>query len=445
MKEISREMTSIVGMSMFCAVADDVVEAAVLDHRDAVLDRALLAHEVDDRLGAEAVGQLLHRVDVRAVDLDGVVGAELAGELQGGLGGIDDDDLGRRVGLQALDADVAQAAGADDDDLGPRAQDRDRLLDRVDRRQPRVGQRRDVGRRQRRVELDHRPRAREQEVGEAAVAVDARERAVLAVHVVARAARAAQPAGDERVHDDRVADLDVRDRRADLVDPAGVLVAGRVGQLDLGLLGPLALLDVQIGAAQPRRADAHDDVERAADLRLVDLVHLQWLVVRVQTSGLHAATSCWSGQPYRTCSSERHSPPLVSRLRLTRRARRSQVGRSSALSGLPSPATSAASSGPQGSPSSPRSSTQRPASTPGARSATRSAAISSRRQTAGKQALAHACLTGDQRLAPEQLAQGVQRALGLARERVGELTAARERRVDLGARVVILEHDAHAA
>src|SRR3954454_22109018 len=41
------------------AVADDVVEAAVLDHRDAVLDGALLAHEVDDRLGAEAVGQLL--------------------------------------------------------------------------------------------------------------------------------------------------------------------------------------------------------------------------------------------------------------------------------------------------------------------------------------------------------------------------------------------------
>ena len=108
MKEISREMMSIVGMLMFCAVADDVVEAAVLDHRDAVLDRALLADEVDDRLGAEAVGQLLHRVDVRAVDLDGVVGAELAGQRERVLGRIDDDDLGRRVGLQALDADVAR-------------------------------------------------------------------------------------------------------------------------------------------------------------------------------------------------------------------------------------------------------------------------------------------------------------------------------------------------
>ena len=78
---------------------------------------------------------------------------------------------------------------------------------------------------------------------------------------------------------------------ADLVDPAGVLVARGVGQLDLGLLGPLALLDVQVGAAEPGRADPHDDVERTGDLRLVDLVELQRLVVRVQTSGLHAATS----------------------------------------------------------------------------------------------------------------------------------------------------------
>ena len=43
------------------AVADDVVEAAVLHHGDAVLDRALLADEVDDRVGAQAVGELLAR------------------------------------------------------------------------------------------------------------------------------------------------------------------------------------------------------------------------------------------------------------------------------------------------------------------------------------------------------------------------------------------------
>src|SRR3954452_1069984 len=60
------------------AVADDVVEAAVLDHRNAVLDGALLADEVDDRLGALAVGELLHLLDVRgALDLHRVVGAQL--------------------------------------------------------------------------------------------------------------------------------------------------------------------------------------------------------------------------------------------------------------------------------------------------------------------------------------------------------------------------------
>src|SRR6185295_8214242 len=47
------------------AVADDVVEAAVLDHGHAVLDGALLADEVDDRLRAVPVGELLHGVDVR--------------------------------------------------------------------------------------------------------------------------------------------------------------------------------------------------------------------------------------------------------------------------------------------------------------------------------------------------------------------------------------------
>src|SRR4051812_24701248 len=139
------------------AVADDVVEAAVLDHRDAVLDGALLADEVDDRLRAVAVGELLHRLDVRgALDLDRVVGAELAGELEGRLGRVDDDDLRRRVGLEALDADVAEAARADDHALRAGAEDRDRLLHRVDRREPRVRQRGDVRRVERRIQLHDR-------------------------------------------------------------------------------------------------------------------------------------------------------------------------------------------------------------------------------------------------------------------------------------------------
>jgi hypothetical protein len=114
------------------------------------------------------------------------------------------------------------------------------------------------------------------------------------VHVVSGAARAAEAAGDERVDDDRVAHLHVRHPRADLVDPARVLVAGRVGQPDLRLLGPLPLLDVQVGAAQAGRTDPHDDVERSGRLRLVDLVELERLLVGVQAGSLHAAISSGS-------------------------------------------------------------------------------------------------------------------------------------------------------
>ena len=117
------------------------------------------------------------------------------------------------------------------------------------------------------------------------------------MHVVALATRPAQAAGNERVHDHRVADLDVRDAAADLVDPARVLVAGRVGQLDLGLLRPLPLLDVQIGAAQAGRADLHDHVQRAGRLRLLDRVQRQPGVVLVQPGRLHAAASSGSGIP----------------------------------------------------------------------------------------------------------------------------------------------------
>ena len=164
----------------------------------------------------------------------------------------------------------------------------DRLLDRVVGGQPGVGQRGDVLGVQRRVELDDRARVGLEQLGEAAVDRDPREQVVRAVHVVAGAAGAAQAAGDQRVDDHGVADLDVGDGRADLVDPAGVLVAEHVGQLDAGLLGPLALLDVQVGAAQPGAADAHDHVVRPGDLGLGDLLDGERLVVLVQARGDHA-------------------------------------------------------------------------------------------------------------------------------------------------------------
>src|SRR3954468_5974541 len=201
--------------------------------------------------------------------------------------------------------------------------------------------------------------AGEQQAGDPAVAVDAGERAVDAVHVVAAPARRAEPARDERVHDHRVADLDVGDAGADLVHPAGVLVPGRIGEDDLGLLGPLPLLDVEVGAAETGGPDLHDHVERPGGLGFVHLVELERLVVLVQSGRPHAAISSASWMSYRAASSARQMPPLASRLVRTRPPIRSHRRRSPAATGAPSPVTNAAS---DSMPSSRRSSMQRRAS-----------------------------------------------------------------------------------
>ena len=60
----------------------------------------------------------------------------------------------------------------------------------------------------------------------------------------------------------------VGDAGADLPHPSGVLVAERVRQGDVALLRPLALDDVQVGAAQSGAADLDDHVERTGDAGL---------------------------------------------------------------------------------------------------------------------------------------------------------------------------------
>ncbi len=127
------------------------------------------------------------------------------------------------------------------------------------------------------------------------------------------------------MHDHRVPHLHVGDPRADLVHPAGVLMPGRIGQLDARLLGPLPFLNMEISAAQAGGADPDDHVERPVDLGLVDAVELERFVVGVQPGGFHLATSCGSGASWwRTCSNERQMPPLASRLVCTSRAIRNQ-------------------------------------------------------------------------------------------------------------------------
>ena len=256
---------------------------------------------------------------------------------------------------------------------------------------------------------------------------------------------AAQPAGDERVHDHRVADLDVGHAGADLVDPARVLVAGRVGQLDLGLLRPLALLDVQVGAAQPRRADLHDHVERAGDLRLVDLLELQRLVVRVQARGLHAATSSFVGTAVADVQ-QRAAQAAVGLQAQADQPRAPQPASAGppALSGLPSPRHEApASSGPRAARARARSSTQRSRVGAGREVGDAQRRDRLRRRAVAEQGLAHPRLAGDQRLALEQLAQRVQRRPSVSPGNASAKPPPRAtRRVDLGARVVVLEHDA---
>jgi hypothetical protein len=89
------------------------------------------------------------------------------------------------------------------------------------------------------------------------------------------------------VQDHGVADRDVGDPGADLVYPAGVLVAERVRQLGVHRLGPLALDDVQVGAAHPGPTDLDNDVERTLYGRLRHLVDHRPLVIPVDPDGLH--------------------------------------------------------------------------------------------------------------------------------------------------------------
>ena len=106
----SVEMMSRVGIVIGAAVADDEVGPARGGHVPGVGLGALLGDEVEHHVRAAPAGQVLHRLDVPAVGDDGVVGAELLGELERVGVAVDDDDRGRGQRGQALDADVAEAA-----------------------------------------------------------------------------------------------------------------------------------------------------------------------------------------------------------------------------------------------------------------------------------------------------------------------------------------------
>src|ERR1700688_488642 len=120
------------------------------------------------------------------------------------------------------------------------------------------------------------------------------------MHVRARSAGRTQPAGDQRVDDDRVADGHAGDRAADALHPTGVLMPRNVGQRKARRAlrrVELALVDVQVGATHPGRTNPDDDVEGTGYFRVGDLLDHQVLVETVQPRCLHLSPSnvgpCW--------------------------------------------------------------------------------------------------------------------------------------------------------
>src|SRR4051794_7696386 len=113
------------------AVADDVLRAGGGGHLPGVVLPALLGHEVEHHGGAQAVRQVLDRVDVRAVGQHGLVRADLLGQRQRVGVAVDHDDPGGGERGQRLDADVAEAAGALHDRGRARVEVRHGLAHRV--------------------------------------------------------------------------------------------------------------------------------------------------------------------------------------------------------------------------------------------------------------------------------------------------------------------------
>ena len=87
---------------------------------------------------------------------------------------------------------------------------------------------------------------------------------------IARAASTSRAAGNGERHDDPVADRQLRRRPGtDLDDLAHELVTEDVA-FHHG--GDVAVVEVEVGAADRRQRDAHDGVVRVDDLRIGDLV-----------------------------------------------------------------------------------------------------------------------------------------------------------------------------
>src|SRR5579863_1023865 len=80
------------------------------------------------------------------------------------------------------------------------------------------------------------------------------------MHIIAAPSRERFALAEQRMADDRVANLDALNRVADGFDPTGILMPHDVRKSDRHAVAPQPLDNVKVGAADARATDADDDV-----------------------------------------------------------------------------------------------------------------------------------------------------------------------------------------
>src|ERR1700744_6220297 len=93
------------------AIANDVIEARVARHGEALCDCVAFADKIDHRFGAVAARQFEYALPFITVALDRVMRPANLRKLQRDLGAVDYDDFSRAKRVQNLNADVPQTTG----------------------------------------------------------------------------------------------------------------------------------------------------------------------------------------------------------------------------------------------------------------------------------------------------------------------------------------------
>ena len=210
-------------------------------------------------IGSDEVQTGPHTVADGVGDLigsDGAIGTAVECELAGIGSGIDGHHRGRRQRPQDLHPEVAETTDADDQCRIARSKDRRGLARRPVGGEAGVGEGREAGQIGVGGHLEHGPLIGQQVVGIPAVDGDPRRPAIGVRRLESGALGRAQPTGDEREAQHRIADLDGGDTRSDLVHPSGVLMAEHQRQRT----GHLGAQQVQIGATDTGRGDADHDI-----------------------------------------------------------------------------------------------------------------------------------------------------------------------------------------